>query len=248
MFNEDEKGRKSMKLSTKAGDKPLWKQLYEIFQERIENGTYKSGEAIPSEPKIADEFGVSRITVRQAMDKLSADGLIERRRGKGTIVTGGTVNLLTMVTSSMTTLDEVNNTLNRLIEKVETVIPPAKVARLFEIGEEDTVIHVRRYSRMDGEIIAMFEHYLNPRYITELDDPFDSLYENIRKHSGRTIDNFTEEILAGSATFEEQQYLQVPNGSAILIRRRKGYSKDDLIEYTICKYNGNRYKMVIQTR
>ena len=75
-----------MQLVSLPGDKPLWSQIAQILSERIANGTYPVGSTMPGEMALMEEFGVSRITVRQALDKLVSRGLIERRRGKGTLV------------------------------------------------------------------------------------------------------------------------------------------------------------------
>ena len=77
-------GKYEIKLS--SWTKPLWSQLYDILEMRILSGEYKEGDTLPSEVAIMQEFDVSRITVRQAMDKLIQAQLISRQRGKGTVV------------------------------------------------------------------------------------------------------------------------------------------------------------------
>lgn len=68
------KGSYVMKLSYQSGQKPLWSQLYDILESRILNGEYKEGDVLPSEMALMEEFNVSRITVRQAMDKFAGTG------------------------------------------------------------------------------------------------------------------------------------------------------------------------------
>ncbi len=65
---------------------PLYHQIYLILLDKIVSGTYALGSRVPSEHEIEKSFGVSRITARKALDKLAADGLVNRRRGRGTIV------------------------------------------------------------------------------------------------------------------------------------------------------------------
>lgn len=65
---------------------PLYHQLAEILQDRIRSGRYSPGEMIPSEIGLADQYGIGRPTVRQAMDLLVQKNLIERKRGSGTFV------------------------------------------------------------------------------------------------------------------------------------------------------------------
>lgn len=63
-------------------------QLATLFRRRIEQGTWKPGTQIPTVEDLASEFGVARATIRQALDQLDADGLIDRYRAKGTFVRG----------------------------------------------------------------------------------------------------------------------------------------------------------------
>ncbi|MEO1104097.1 MAG: GntR family transcriptional regulator [Pseudomonadota bacterium] len=61
-------------------------KIYLLMQNRIEAGIWQSGARLPSEPALSDEFAVSRVTVRRALARLAADGLIDRRPGSGTFV------------------------------------------------------------------------------------------------------------------------------------------------------------------
>jgi GntR family transcriptional regulator len=81
---------------------PLYRQLAEILQERIEDGTYLPQSRIPSEPELAKRFGIGRPTVRQAVEVLVRQGLVVRRRGAGTFVRQQrpTVNLFSMAGTS----------------------------------------------------------------------------------------------------------------------------------------------------
>ena len=65
---------------------PLYFQLQEILRDKIQNGVWKPGEHLPSEEELCAEYNVSRVTVRNSLSRLSAEGLIERAAGKGTIV------------------------------------------------------------------------------------------------------------------------------------------------------------------
>ncbi len=67
---------------------PLYIQLAELFRQRIVKGVWKDGDKLPSLEKLVQEFGVARVTVRQAVDQLTRDGLVSPQRGRGTFVTG----------------------------------------------------------------------------------------------------------------------------------------------------------------
>jgi GntR family transcriptional regulator len=77
--------RKQLTLS--PGPVPLYHQLEQDLRARIKGQEFKIGEALPTEERICAEYGVSRITVRRALETLIAEGLINKRRGVGTFVT-----------------------------------------------------------------------------------------------------------------------------------------------------------------
>jgi GntR family transcriptional regulator len=72
--------------SLSGGPIPLYHQLEQELRARITRGEFKSGEALPTEERICHQYGVSRITVRRALDALIAEGLIVKRRGVGSFV------------------------------------------------------------------------------------------------------------------------------------------------------------------
>ena len=67
---------------------PLYVQLADLFRQRIVKGMWREGEMLPSLEKLVAEFGVARVTVRQAIERLTRDGLVSPQRGRGTFVTG----------------------------------------------------------------------------------------------------------------------------------------------------------------
>ena len=67
---------------------PLYLQLADLFRQRIVKGVWKEGEKLPSLEQLVAEFEVARVTVRQAIERLTRDGLVSPQRGRGTFVTG----------------------------------------------------------------------------------------------------------------------------------------------------------------
>lgn len=82
---------------------PLYHRLYVILRERIVNGDYSAGHVLPAEADLMASFGVSRITVKRALDDLAKDGLVERSRGRGTTVTqiGASLRVGTPISASI---------------------------------------------------------------------------------------------------------------------------------------------------
>ena len=67
---------------------PLYVQLSDLFRQRILKGVWKNGDKLPSLDALAEEFHVAKVTVRQAIERLTRDGLLSPQRGRGTFVTG----------------------------------------------------------------------------------------------------------------------------------------------------------------
>jgi DNA-binding GntR family transcriptional regulator len=68
------------------GETPLWRQVADILMAQIESGELPAGRVVPSETTLMQRYGLSRGTVRKALDYLEAEGLVNRVRGRGTFV------------------------------------------------------------------------------------------------------------------------------------------------------------------
>ena len=71
-----------------SADLPLYVQLADLFRQRIARGVWREGDKLPSLEQLVGEFAVARVTVRQAIERLTRDGLLSPQRGRGTFVTG----------------------------------------------------------------------------------------------------------------------------------------------------------------
>ena len=78
-------------MKKKETSKPIYLQLREIIRNKIEEGEYMPGTAIPSENKLSEIYGINRITTRNAVEALVNEGLLRRVQGKGVFVVGGIV-------------------------------------------------------------------------------------------------------------------------------------------------------------
>ena len=65
---------------------PMYKQIVNLLNEKIEKGELKPGDKLPSEAELMEAYSVSRITIRSAISELEEDGLVIRSRGKGTFI------------------------------------------------------------------------------------------------------------------------------------------------------------------
>jgi len=237
-----------MKLQFGTGEKPLWSQLYDILESRIINGEYKEGEVLPSELSLMDEFEVSRVTVRQAMDKLINAKLISRKRGKGTIVLKRENTVATSFLSSFNGVEEMNNANDRRVVSLEYVTPPIDVAYYFGISVKRPVLRLVRQTFVEGKPMTYYESYLNP--IIPVDDQTDfsgSMYACLEQ-AGYPVNKVTEKITASIMNAKDKEIFEISKNEAIMNRIRMGKSNNIPVEYTYSKYVAKGYELVIDLK
>lgn len=133
--------------------KPIHYQITDILRQRISAGQYEST-GLPPELMLVEEFGVSRHTIRSALQRLVVDGLIERRAGLGTTVTKRAAGGSWLIGS----LDELLEYSVERIESVEAKLVPARdfphVAALFGTPLSGKVYRLVRRLRTEGGLVC----------------------------------------------------------------------------------------------
>ena len=234
-----------MKLTNNLGDKPLWSQLYDILEERIKTGYYPTGSILPAELKLMDEFEVSRITVRQAMDKLIQSGYIVRKRGKGTIVLKKDDKIKTAFQSSFYGVCEKNNETNRKVIRFSKVLPPQEVIEYFNIEKSKKVWCLVREIFLEKKTVAYFETYISPDVLfSDNEDMTGSLYQKLQLLNCE-VNHVVENITAALASSKEKDIFALKENEAIVHRIRKGYHHKIPIEYTFSSYISSGYELTI---
>lgn len=150
-------------------NQPLYKRVYDRLFERIRSGDYLHDTMLPSEPKLAEEFAVSLITVRRAIHELVLDGLVESRQGIGNVVRDGSSGSVVVRMSSFTR-DVAAGRLRivRTLMEDGMVQTPADVARRLGVQPGSMV---RRLVRLDcdgGVPLSVDEAYIPPALATAI--------------------------------------------------------------------------------
>ena len=239
-----------MRIDHNSGT-PLHLQVENLVRGLIESPKYKNGELLPKEVDIANQLGISRNTVRQAISKLVIEGLLERKKGVGTKVASQNIN--TKLQNWMSFTQEMNSkgiAFTNFEIKVEKVDATAEVANALEIKENTEVI---KLSRLRGDSDGPFVHFiswLHPRIgLTEKDDFTKPLYEIIEKDHSIVVDLSSEKIMAITANAEIANKLQIPENHAVLKRIRKVYDPGKRpIEYNIGFYHAEKFSYTIDIK
>jgi GntR family transcriptional regulator len=204
------------------------------------------GTPAPSERELVHRFGVARMTVRQALDALVVEGLLERIPGRGTFVARPR-----RVATRITGYTEEMNRRGMLAES-QTLLARREqagpgVARALNLTEGDAVIHWRRLRRGDGAPVCIEDAYLNevllPGFLQS--GMPTSLYEALSTRGLRPT-WVEDSIGADNANPEEADLLEIEPGAAVLRHSRRALSDDKIVEVSRSVYRADRFTMWVQ--
>lgn len=207
------------------------------------SGSLAPHDALPSERELMLIYGVSRMTVRQAIAKLADEGRVYNLHGSGTYA--GSVDLfskspkLTSFTEDMTSRGYQPSSKVLAVARVRANDEVANSLQI-PVGAECTKLHRLRLA--DGNPMAIEEVYLLGE-VFDVDDftPGESLYHQLSAN-GHEILRAEQEIRAITVTAEESLRLEVPEGtSALCVTRVSSSRRGQLIEYARTIYRGDRY-------
>ncbi|GAA0133648.1 GntR family transcriptional regulator [Paenibacillus sp. YSY-4.3] len=226
-----------MSLSRK--DKPLYLQIRDILKDRILHGVYPLGQNIPSEPQLEQEFSVSKITVRGAIQELVQEGYLEKGSGKGTkVIRNKAASKLSKWKHFTEILVEEGHRIQKQWLRAETIgtEPDAELRRLF--GEH--CLRLERVYFLDDRPYIYYTHYL-AMAMGELelaDLNARSLYELLEEHN-ISLDRLRDEFSVAVPPPEAEAILQLESKGMPLLKRSR-YSYDErgkVREYSIGYYN-----------
>ena len=204
------------------------------------------GSPAPSERELVHRFGVARMTVRQALDALVVEGLLERIPGRGTFVARPrrVATRITSYTEEMTRRGMLAES-QTLLARREQAGPG--VARALNLTEGDAVIHWRRLRRGDGVPVCIEDAYLNevllPGFL-QTGMPT-SLYEALAARGLRPT-WVEDSISADTPSSEESDFLELEPGSAVLRHSRRALADDKIVEVSRSVYRADRFTMWVQ--
>lgn len=196
-------------------------QVADIIRQQIVRGTAER--TLPDESALQKEFGVSRNTVREALDVLRAEGLLERLPGIGTVVATAkfahVLDGLTGLGQSLTGYGTVTNE----VRVAGVVRPPRDVTAQLELAEDTEVVYIERLRRIDGQPISLDLTYF-PAWVGEpllaSDLETHDLFGLIERTSARRLATAKVGVEAVNADDHSAGVLGIPRGRALLVLRR----------------------------
>jgi GntR family transcriptional regulator len=204
------------------------------------------GSPAPSERELVNLFGVARMTVRQAMDALVGEGLLERIPGRGTFVARPrrTATPVLSFTEEMRRRGMVPESVT-LLARREQAGPG--VARALGIAQGEAVIHWKRLRRADGGPVCVEDAYLNELLLPGFlrGGMPTSLYAELADRGMRPT-WVEDNIAADVASAEEAAQLEIHAGAAVLRHQRRAFAEERAVEVSRTTYRSDRFTLRLQ--
>lgn len=148
-------------LASKNSQQPLYEQVKEQLRSKIQQGVYPPLSQLPSENELSDLFNVSRITVRQALHKLSQEGLIFKVHGKGTFVSKPKAyQNITQLQGFAEAMSHTGHKILNEVLSVKVIEAPIKVASKLRISVHSQVVEIKRVRLLNNEPVSYELTYL----------------------------------------------------------------------------------------
>jgi GntR family transcriptional regulator len=229
---------------------PAWVRIEEALAERIESAAIAVGERLPSERDLARQFGVSRMTVRQALGSLAARGLIERGVGRGTFVRRAKIEHdLTRVAGFSDLVARQGLTPGARVLAVEERFAPAGVAAALGLEAGGLVVRVERLRLGGGEPLALEDSWIPalrfPGFAAH--DLSGSLYALMRAEYDREPVRAVERLEAVTARRHEARALGVAERAPLMLVERTAYAAGGTaVEAARDRWRGDRARFTIE--
>jgi DNA-binding GntR family transcriptional regulator len=231
----------------RAGSVPLYQQVASRLEETIRSGLLAPGARLENEVALGERLGLSRPTIRRAIQDLVDKGLLVRRRGIGTQVVHGPVTRKVELTSLFDDLAQGSQAPTTTLLARRAVPADERVATALGVAVGATVLHVRRVRFAEGVPVAVLENHLPPAFldITEDELTASGLYELLRGR-GVTMRVAKQRIGARSATSEESRLLEIDEHGPVLTMRRTAYDASGrAVEVGSHCYRPDRYSFEV---
>lgn len=225
---------------------PLHQQVSRALRELVTTAL-SPGDTIPTEPELESHFGVSRATVRRAVDDLVDEGLLARRQGAGTFVCAPPVVYeparLASWSESIRSLGQTPRT--RAMQR-QIVSGPAWVRELLRVDEHESLLWIWRLRIAGEQPMSLMVNYLPESLVPGLDTAdlaHESLYDLLRDLYELVPARAEDDVEAKIVDDDEAGLLEVAPGSPLIEVRRVAFLADERpLEVSIVRSRADRYR------
>jgi len=222
-------------------------ETYRELTDALRRGVFRSGTKLPGERSLAVQFGVSRSTLRAALDRLAAEGALARSAQRGWFVPRGVLGEPPSTLQTFTEMARARG-LRPTSRTLERTIRPSTIeeAAQLRIAPAASVLIIRRLRGMEDTPVCLDVNTLplaaaEPLATADLED--ESLYEQLQVKCGISVYRSAYSVQAAAADPELARLLEVEPGSPVLVGREVAYAKDGTpVLIGVNHYRGDAYR------
>lgn len=228
----------------------LFEQIETDLKEKIKDGIYQPGQKIPTEAELIEAYGVSRITIRRAIEDLTKEGILIKKQGKGTFVQEKKIIRKISHTISFTEACNLSSMVASSYVSMRKVLQPGEL----DIQESDlfsgeSVVYIQRVRMADGvPVICENNYYPYSRFAFLLNESLDgSLYQLLEKKYNICVGNAQNSYIdATYAGKEIAEILDIASSEPIFLMSTEMYdTKNELIHVGKQYIVGSRYRFYL---
>lgn len=212
---------------------PKYAQIADIFRQRIARGQWLRGLKLPANEALADEFGVSRVTIRQAVALLVRDGVVQAEQGRGTFITGSLAqDRWLRVETTLSDLAEVYRDTSPEIINIAESLTEAPL-----LGSDGKAaaryVFMRRVHSRDAQPYCVISIYLDEKVFRRAPARFrkQTVIPILKDMKGLVIASARQTLTIGTADLEVAKLLRVPLNSPVAEVRRVFTARDRTVIY-----------------
>ncbi|WP_066172321.1 trehalose operon repressor [Bacillus marinisedimentorum] len=226
-----------------------YKIIYQEISEQIESGKMKPDTKLPSEHELMDMYGVSRETIRKALNLLAQNGFIQKIRGKGSIVLD--LKRYDFPVSGMVSFrelaDKMGQSTRTIVKELGILEPDDYLQEQLQIKGNEDVWKVVRVREIDGEKVILDKDFFLTSFVPELTKRAceHSIYEYLEDEKGLEI-SFAKKVISVEEPGEEdRRLLDFKDYHAVVVVRNYVYLKSaDLFQYTESRHRPDKFRFV----
>lgn len=229
----------------------LYVQIKEEIRRKILSHEMPEGSKIPSEKELSEQYGVSRITVKKALDELQAESLLTRKQGRGTFVKGRSIG------QELSKFYSFSEQLGRLgiketvkLIQFQEIIPSLLIRNGLKLEADERVFWVKRIRYMDQKAYTIENSYIPVKFVPELTGELiqnNGLYKSLKMFQifpQRAIETFS----AVNISKEEAHEMNLRLNDAAISLIRITYSGSDIIEYCKSVVRGDVFHYTVELK
>lgn len=229
----------------RASATPLWAQLEADLRRRLVAGAFT--QRFPTDRELMDEYGVSRHTAREAVRRLTQEGMLQRHRGRGSFVNPDALEQpLGALYSLFQSIEDRGLEQRSDVLALEIVREPTAAAAL-ELDDDTELVHLARVRHAGGEPLAVDRAWLVAdlaRPLLDADFTRTALYHELRERCGVHIVAGSERIQPTLPDPDDAARLAVDPGAPVFAVERTSWTQDQRVEFRHTIIRGDRYAFV----